>query len=438
MIDMREILIAIASSALLSVTALAQEPSLPTGLEGPSLPSGLGSPAKKSEPAPESLSAPAIGLSGFFDTRIGTRVRSAQGYEEGTLREARAQVSLDWSGEAATIKLTSDFVLDGVVTDRDIDLDRGEGWVDLREASLLLRPTDFLDVKLGRQILTWGTGDLLFINDLFPKDWNAFFIGRDLEYLKAPSDAVKVSLFGDRLNADVIVTPEFDSDRYLDGRRLTYFNPLEGALSETAQALAVTPEKGSEIAIRLYGQVSSYEWAVYGYHGFWKSPVGFDALALTNTFPELKVMGASLRGPAAGGIISGEVGYYDSEESRGPNFMVPASEWRVLLGFERELRKDLTGGVQVYLEQKERGKDRQIVTLRLTQQLLNQNLTLGLFNFYSPSDEDGYLRLNAHYKFTDSWQGEIGSNVFYGESERSFFGQFERNSNVFIALRTSF
>jgi hypothetical protein len=43
--------------------------------------------------------------------------------------------------------------------------------------------------------LDWA--DLIFINDLFPKDWESFFIGRDTEYLKAPSDAAKISLFGD-------------------------------------------------------------------------------------------------------------------------------------------------------------------------------------------------------------------------------------------------
>jgi hypothetical protein len=77
-----------------------------------------------------------------------------------------------------------------------------------------------MDVKLGRQILTWGTGDLIFINDLFPKDWISFFIGRDTDYLKAPSDAIKVSLFGEQANLDIVYTPQFDSDRFIEGRCL--------------------------------------------------------------------------------------------------------------------------------------------------------------------------------------------------------------------------
>ena len=46
-------------------------------------------------------------------------------------------------------------------------------------------------------MLTWGTGDLLFINDLFPKNWKSLAIGRDDEYLKDPSGAVKASFFHD-------------------------------------------------------------------------------------------------------------------------------------------------------------------------------------------------------------------------------------------------
>ena len=53
----------------------------------------------------------------------------------------------------------------------------------IREAHVSASPFTWLDVKLGRQILTWGTGDLLFINDVFPKDFVSFFIGRDGEYL---------------------------------------------------------------------------------------------------------------------------------------------------------------------------------------------------------------------------------------------------------------
>ena len=50
-------------------------------------------------------------------------------------------------------------------------------------------------------------------------------IGRDDEYLKAPSDALRVSRFGEALNVDHIAMPLFTSDEYLTGERLSFFAP---------------------------------------------------------------------------------------------------------------------------------------------------------------------------------------------------------------------
>jgi hypothetical protein len=114
---------------------------------------------------------------------------------------------------------------------------------------------------------------------------------------------------------------------------------------------------------------------------------------------------------------------------------------------------DLSAGVQYYLELMtnhdayERALPlggpaddhaRHVVTARVTKQYLNQNLTLSVFAYYSPSDGDAYLRPHAAYKIDDHWTVELGGNVFVGASDHTFFGQFERDSNVYTALRYGF
>ncbi|MFH1717760.1 MAG: hypothetical protein ABIF19_10440, partial [Planctomycetota bacterium] len=122
---------------------------------------------------------------GFYEVRGGWRLRKDKYEKDMSIMENRLQLDLysylDWGD----VRVKGDFFGD-LVTEK--------GYFDLREANVFTRPADFADLKVGRQILTWGTGDLIFINDLFPKDWQSFFIGRDTEYLKAPSDAAKVSL----------------------------------------------------------------------------------------------------------------------------------------------------------------------------------------------------------------------------------------------------
>ncbi len=86
----------------------------------------------------------------------------------------------------------------------------------------------------------------------------------------------------------------------------------------------------------------------------------------------------------------------------------------------------------------QRDRDRQLITVRLTKLLWNQNLTLSLFTYFSPSDGDAYLRPRAEYKASDHWTVEWGGNIFWGESDVTFFGQFQNNTNVYVAARYAF
>ena len=449
-------------------------PALPEGLEdpapsAPALPEGLGDPAPSApalpeglmeEPAPvdppeEEPEAPRKlrpdWLHGFWDVRGGVRTQNdpAQS-KDATLGEMRLQLRADKAWEHALLRYRGDFIGDAVLEEVDFDL---------RELSLTLTPAPFVDVRVGRQVLTWGTGDLLFLNDLFPKDWQAFLSGRDVEYLKAPSDALRTTWFTDWINIDFVYTPQFDHDRFITGERLSFYNPLFGrTVGSDNQVNYNAPSswfRDDEFALRLYRMVGSAELAFYAYSGYWKSPGGQRFPPPQATFPRLSVYGASLRGNVHRGIGNIELAYYDSRQDRsGSNPFINNSEFRLLLGYEQEIGRELTGAVQYYLEHMmdysayrnslipfimdARDRSRHLFTVRLTKLLMRQDLILSLFAFFSPSDVDAYLRPNIRYRVTDNWIVECGANVFLGESKTTFFGQFEDNTNVYAAARYSF
>jgi hypothetical protein len=178
--------------------ATVEEPRLPAGLGGtedsgePQLPAGLGddeeAPQTEDEGEGDSGFELPFDLTGFVDGRIGHRTQNDTEESNFSLGEIRAQIEAEKTWDRAMVRVTFDLLYDEVAEERDVNLEKGRGWFDLREAFVSARATSFLDLKLGRQILTWGTGDLVFINDLFPKDYVSFFIGRDTEYLKAPSE----------------------------------------------------------------------------------------------------------------------------------------------------------------------------------------------------------------------------------------------------------
>ena len=123
------------------------------------------------------------------------------------------------------------------------------------------------------------------------------------------------------------------------------------------------------------------------------------------------------------------------------------------MAYERELAPQLTGSVQYYVErmadyskyrvslmngQVAKDKTRQLITLRLTRQTHQQAMTWSLFTFYSPTDQDFYLRPQWTYNVSDQWRWAVGANVFGGQQESTFFGQFEENSSVYASIRYSY
>lgn len=389
-----------------------------------------------------------IDVYGFLEARGGLRLRDDPHEKDASIGEMRLQTDLSRDFELAELKVKFDLLGDTVLE---------EVVLDLRDLYLSFSPLDIMDVKVGRQILTWGTGDLLFVNDFFPKDWVSFFVGRDTEYLKAPSDAVRVSMFFDLFDMDLVYVPEFDGSVYIDGSRLSYWNPMLGRIA--GRDFIFHDHKpddfgtDSEYSLRLAKNIEGTELALYGYHGFWQTPEGVDPVIPLLIYPELSIVGASIRDALLGGIGHLEFGYYDSrDDGSGDNPNIRNSEFRFLAGFERELSQDFTGGIQYYLEymqdyeeyerhlptgMNKKDEYRHVLTLRLTKLLMNQNLTLSFFTYYSPSDADGYVRPKISYKINDEWIAEAGGNIFFGSDDHTFFGQFKKNTNAYAALRFS-
>jgi len=449
-----------------SITDAGDEPELPAGLEDqtkstePELPAGLGI---EEEPDAEVYSAHTpqeilSDLNGFLDARIGLRTQNDPHEKDFSLGEIRLQGEAQKDLNNFLFSLTTDFLYDPVLDHHTVRLEEGDGFIDIREASVLFSPLEFVDIKSGRQILTWGTGDLLFLNDLFPKDWKSFFIGRDVEYLKAPSDALKISVFTDMVDVDMVYTPRFDSDRFIEGERISFWNNILGSRSGSDEEVEVIkPDqwfRDSELALRISKNIRGYELSVYGYHGFWKSPGGFDPDSGKAIFPDLSVYGMSVRGKLLNGIGNLEFAYYETGDDKdGDDPSIKNSEFRNLLGYEQEIASDLTLGIQYYIEYMlhynryldylpdgsvKADECRHVITIRISKLLMNQNLKISLFTFYSPSDEDAYLRPLIHYKINDSWTMETGGNIFLGEEDYTFFAQFEKNNNIYMGIRYSF
>ncbi|MBY5992950.1 hypothetical protein [Ferrimonas balearica] len=381
-------------------------------------------------------------VSGFIEGAAGARLQSdGAGLPRQTLGEARARVETGYRGDALWGDLRADLRYDNVV----------EGWeLDVRELSVGFALGERVEMKLGRQVLTWGTGDFLFLNDLFPKDWQAFFSGLDDEYLKAPVNAVKASYFGQHANLDLTWLPRFESDNYLNGERFSLFSPEFGG--PVAPGFEADEPSDDALAARLYGQRGSTEWALYGYWGYSGSPEAVDAQGQP-TFARLNAYGASVLLPLGPGLFNLEAAYHDRRDQEGDTPLLPPDTLMLLAGYQWELVTNLTVGLQYQLEHRRDyqrwlasqpypeyavEQNRHLTTLRLDYRALQEKLTLSLFSFYSPSDQDFYLRPQASYRYDDNWSFAAGFNLLGGEQDHTFFGQLADNSNGWVRVRYSY
>lgn len=397
------------------------------------------------------VAAEEVSLHGFVQGNYAARVTGQElpGPEGGDvfLGEERLQIKLATSSQGAGFFVKADIFRDAVA--RVSDLDMREAYIDASRGAL--------DLRLGRQIITWGVGDLLFLNDIFPKDYAAFFSGRPLEYLKIGSDAAKVDVFTDAVSLELVVIPFFQADQLPSSERFFVFDPFAGVPRVTDEPRAEL--ENTETALRLSRTLFGFDTAVYASRGFFTTP-GMrpddpaSPTQVTLFFPRLDTYGAGAQGNALGGVMALEAAYYDSVDDRtGRDPTIPNSSVRYLVGYQRQPWSDLTTGVQYYGEYlfdygpyrdvlpsgfPAQDRLRQLLTVRLTQLLRYQTLRLSFFAFYSPTDEDYDLIPEVRYSVTDALWGAIGANLFGGKTETTAFGQLNRNDNVYVVARYEF
>ncbi|MBI5598900.1 MAG: hypothetical protein HY890_04090, partial [Deltaproteobacteria bacterium] len=322
-----------------------------------------------------------------------------------------------------------------------------EGYVDLTQENW--------DMRLGRQIITWGLGDLIFINDVFPKDYEAFFSGRPMEYLKKGVDGVKAGLYPAFASFEIVVIPFFEPNNFPARERFWMFDPMP-TVSNRPEEEPRANLRDTEIAIRAYRDIAGIDASFYAYKGFYRtSSMLPDAPSTIKFFyPRLSVYGISLQASAASGVLSLESGYYDSrEDGGGRNPFVPNSQIKFLMGYQRQIIEDLTAGLQYsgeymrdYSEYRKGlpagvPKDpefRQLASLRLTYFLMHQDMRLSWFSFWSPTDRDYLVNPEVKYNFSDHVWGAIGANVFGGRSGATQFGSLSRNDNIYVQARYEF
>ena len=395
-----------------------------------------------------------LSLHGFLQTNYSVRFAddNPQGAKQGNLILGEERLQLKSSFYPSKSKIgafvKSDFYHDWVEDDFKIDV--REGYLDFTD--------DKFGIRVGRQIFTWGVGDLLFISDVFPKDWEAFYSGRPLEYLKVGANSIKLDIYSDVVSIEAIAIPFFEPDNLPSKGRFNFFDPYPNITKRDVDEPGATFDN-TEYAFRLYRYIGDIDVSVHMYKGFFRLPgmktgKSNSSSTISHFYPELAVYSLSLQQSTFGGVVSTEYGYYYSSDDRGGKDPgIENSQSRFLIGYQKAFPDDFTVGVQYYgelMHQYSQYKDNlpsafapkdqvhQYITSRLTKLLKYQTLRLSLFTFYSPDDEDFLIIPEVSYNFTDNQQAILGANIFGGSNTNTALGQHDKNDNIYVTVKYSF
>ncbi|MBI5970950.1 MAG: hypothetical protein HY884_07335 [Deltaproteobacteria bacterium] len=391
-------------------------------------------------------SAEALSAHGFVQGNYSANIDSANP-DNGNYKwsEERGQLKLEASKDPVRFFLKADAFYGHL--DEKADVELREGYLDYTSGSW--------DLRAGRQVLTWGVGDMVFINDVFPKDYEAFFSGRPMEYLKKGVDAIKAGVYPDLASFELVVIPFFEPNNYPAAKRFWMYDPMPTVTNRVTDQ-PVSKPANTELALRAYRDIIGFDTSFYFYKGYYRQPSmtpdSFTAPSrITFSYPGLLVYGASAQGAVAGGVASVEAGYWASQDdAKGTNPLVPNSEVKFLGGYQRQIAEDLTAGAQymgeymadygAYESTRMQGfpkepRYKQLVSVRAQYLLMHQTLRLGWFNFWSPTDKDYLINPEIRYNFTDHVWGALGVNFFGGAKDTTRFGSLDRNDNVYTQLR---
>jgi hypothetical protein len=170
-----------------------------------------------------------------------------------------------------------------------------------------------------------------------------------------------------------------------------------------------------------------------------------------NIIPEhhrLYLGGASFSTEIKGVILRGEGAYYNgkyfqTEDPAAEDALIQKDYLHYLLGIDFNL-----GNVKMstqFIQQTILDYDEFIakpefdntMTFMARYDLFRETVHLELFSYIGITGEDALIRPKISYDFDDSFNIQLGSNIFVGERDGKF-GQYQDNSMIYLKLKYSF
>ena len=304
----------------------------------------------------------------------------------------------------------------------------------------------YLEVKAGRQIVTWGVADGLRITDLIsPMDYTEF-MANDYDDIRVPVNAINLKYPGESFSAELVFVPVPEYFVMPSGEDNPWSMPVPEGVS---MDLSGTPEKhikNSEVGTRLRFFLENLDFSLTALRTFNKSPVtiaDYDpetkSVVIQGIYKPMYVLGGDFSIPVSEFVVRGEMAGYFGE----PIALNDSRRYRLrktfnaLLGLDWYAGDNWTFMVQ-YMHKvimdyrKELGMDQNtsMVTARISKEVLNNTLKLSVYGMYDIDNVSFYIRPAADYLLNDQITLSLGADILGGR--RGTFKTYEDNTQIWV------
>lgn len=371
-------------------------------------------------------------LNGFVDTYHALQVKYPH-----QILSSRTRVRLELRADYGEASLFSSVNLayNGIIKDQT--------GVFLREAYFDYAGR-FLEVKAGRQIITWGVADGLRITDLISSMDYTEFMANDYDDIRMPVNAINLKYPGESFSAEVVFVPvpEYFVIPTSDD------NPWQMPVPDRARMdLSGTPEKrlkNSEVGGRLRFFLENLDFSLTALHTYNKSPVTVarynpqtDSILIKGIYEPMNVVGGDVSIPAGELVIRGEVAAYFGEPVALKNSMDywRRSSFNALLGIDWYAGDNWTMMAQYmhkvimdYRSVLGTEQNTSMITARISKELLNNTLKLSVYGMFDVDNVGFYVRPAADYLLSDQITLSLGADILGGR--RGTFKTYDKNTQL--------
>ncbi len=388
------------------------------------------------------LSASDLEFTGFTDTYHAVRLK---GQHEFNASRTRFRGEIFYQIEDASLFTSFNAINNNILED--------ETGIELREAFMEYVASKW-DVRVGRQIITWGKADGMQITDIIcPGDYTEF-ITRDFDDIRIPVESVKFRWLPGFADFEIIWLPFFKASVLPSGNNPWKISQEYNTDNEIVFKQTIEPEnklENSEIAGKISFYLSGIDFAFSGFYTWDDLPIIHEQTVNDTTYlqPEhhrLKYLGMEMNKPIGNFVFRSEIAFYQNKFFRNlstedktdkKNLLkamlgldwYPGDDWDFSFQFADDL-------ILKYDEDLESDENNSVATLNISKKILRQTLGFSNMLYYGFNEKDIYDQIAMDYALTDELHLFCGMDIFAGND--GYFGKFKNNSQIWFKVKYGF